>query len=233
MKRVCEMVHTQVHGWLRALLCIGIGALLGLPLVGCQQRADARRVARTVQEAEGVDELWAQEDVMPQQIIEPSTEEFIALGDEDLRDKMRDGSVPLSMLQPGAGGVPGIEQFATPMGDLASIFLTLHFDTNDHTVRNKEELAVVSQMAKYLREHPYVYLFIEGHCDERGAEAYNLSLGTRRANYVRTLLVQRGVSVDQLFTISYGKEKPAVAGHAPDVWAQNRRAQFKVYRGVK
>ncbi len=73
-------------------------------------------------------------------------------------------------------------------------------------------------------------MFVEGHTDERGPEAYNLSLGARRANYVRTLLVQKGVDHNQLHTISFGKERPAEMGHNSEAWSKNRRAQFKIYK---
>jgi len=84
-------------------------------------------------------------------------------------------------------------------------------------------------MATYLKAHPHTYVIVEGHCDERGPEAYNLALGTRRAQHVRSLLIQHGVNVDQLHTISYGKEQPEAYGHSPQDWAKNRRAHFKIY----
>ena len=88
----------------------------------------------------------------------------------------------------------------------------------------------VGKMAVFLKKHPSVCLFIEGHTDERAPEAYNLSLGTKRSNCVRSLLIKQGVNKEQLFTISYGKERPAELGHASESWAKNRRAQFKIYQ---
>ena len=73
-------------------------------------------------------------------------------------------------------------------------------------------------------------MYVEGHTDERGPEAYNLSLGTRRANSVRTLLIQKGVDLNQVHTISYGKERPDDNSHTPDAWSKNRRAEFKIYQ---
>lgn len=80
-----------------------------------------------------------------------------------------------------------------------------------------------------MRSHPNTYVFVEGHCDERGPEAYNLSLGAKRGNAVRNLLINEGVDPDHIFTISYGKERPLVFEHHEEAWAQNRRAEFKVY----
>ena len=84
-------------------------------------------------------------------------------------------------------------------------------------------------MATYLKRHKNTYIFIEGHCDERASEAYNLSLGTRRANYIRNVLIKYGVNPQQIYTASYGKERPEELGHGQKVWAKNRRVAFKIY----
>jgi len=67
---------------------------------------------------------------------------------------------------------------------------------------------------------------VEGHCDERGTEEYNRSLGERRALKVREYLVRAGVSADRIDTISHGEDKPAVSGHSEAAWSKNRRAEF-------
>lgn len=82
--------------------------------------------------------------------------------------------------------------------------------------------------AEWLNRHPNVSITIEGHADERGTREYNLALGDRRANAVRSHLVSRGVDGNRLQTISYGKERPAVFGADDQSWAQNRRAVTKV-----
>jgi peptidoglycan-associated lipoprotein len=64
---------------------------------------------------------------------------------------------------------------------------------------------------------------VEGNCDERGAAAYNLALGSKRAASAKAYLVQMGARDDQITTISYGKEKPRVQGHDEQAWSQNRR----------
>ena len=87
----------------------------------------------------------------------------------------------------------------------------------------------IRAIAAYMKRNPGTYLFVEGHCDERGAEAYNLALGAKRSNSVRNLLIKEGVSPDNVFTVSYGKERPADFGHTEDSWAKNRRAEFKIY----
>ncbi len=71
-----------------------------------------------------------------------------------------------------------------------------------------------------------VKLRIEGHCDERGSDEYNLALGEKRAKAARQYLVTLGISADNLSVISYGKEKPADRGHTEAAWAKNRRDEF-------
>jgi peptidoglycan-associated lipoprotein len=66
---------------------------------------------------------------------------------------------------------------------------------------------------------------IEGHADERGTREYNLALGDRRATAVRDFLVAKGINAARVRTVSYGKERPSVAGSTEDAWAKNRRAE--------
>ena len=71
------------------------------------------------------------------------------------------------------------------------------------------------------------HITIEGYCDERGSEEYNLALGERRANGVRQYMVDLGVPASRLSTVSFGEARPAVAGHTESAWRYNRRAEFK------
>lgn len=162
----------------------------------------------------------------------PNNEDFIPLKEDDLKNQFADGAVPQPAVSPGeeGSGLPGIDRFQNPSSHLASVFKTVYFNTDDHILRGQESLAVLDNMANYLKAHPNTYLFIEGHCDQRGPEAYNLSLGARRANYVRTMLVKNGVNLNQIHTVSYGKEKPIAFGNDSEAWSKNRRAQFKIFQ---
>lgn len=80
--------------------------------------------------------------------------------------------------------------------------------------------------AAWLRINPEKSLTIEGHCDERGSDEYNLALGERRAKAVGEYLTSLGVAVDRLTLISYGEEMPAVIGYDETAWQKNRRAEF-------
>ncbi len=87
------------------------------------------------------------------------------------------------------------------------------------------------EKAEILRANPGIRLRIEGHADERGSTEYNLALGQRRAEAVRTFLGGYGIGADRLATISYGKERPLVEGSGEAAWARNRRAEFAVTAG--
>lgn len=120
------------------------------------------------------------------------------------------------------------QNFVTPTNELAAIFSNIHFDTDSYVIKGEENLTAIRKIVSYLSSHPLCIVTIEGHTDERGPAAYNLALGARRANAIKTFLLERGVSPDQLQSISYGKENPCVEGHNEISWRENRRGQFKV-----
>ena len=96
---------------------------------------------------------------------------------------------------------------------------------------NKSELRTdtVEQLktnANWIKATPGKKVIIEGHCDERGTNEYNLALGERRANSAKDYIVNLGVDPARLKTVSFGEEKPFAADHNEEAWAQNRRAHF-------
>ncbi len=202
-------------------------------LTGCHKKSNDVWDSSTTSHYKKDNSLWGGSDELSAQekIKGPNEEEFIPLREEDLQTGFSEGAIPQPKETPGELGssLPGADSFQNPSGNLFAIFRTLYFNTDDYVLRSKESLQALDKIAAYLKEHPKTHLFIEGHCDERGPEAYNLSLGARRANSVRALLVQRGVDLNRVHTVSYGKEKPAEIGHSSEVWAKNRRAQFKIH----
>jgi len=176
--------------------------------------------------------LWGNQDALADTLAGPIDEDFVPLKEEDLKLQFADGAIPQPKDTPGeeGSGLPSIDKFQHPFGDLAAVFRTLHFNTDDYILRGQDSLSTIDKIAAYLKSHPKTYICISGHCDERGPQAYNLALGTRRANYVRTLLVEKGANLNQIHTISYGKEQPLAEGHSPDVWSKNRRAEFKIFQ---
>lgn len=84
-----------------------------------------------------------------------------------------------------------------------------------------------------LRARARLEIQIEGHCDERGSDEYNLALGNRRAAAVKRYLVEHGVADARIGIVSYGEERPADPGHTEEAWTRNRRAEFRLTRGVR
>jgi peptidoglycan-associated lipoprotein len=99
------------------------------------------------------------------------------------------------------------------------------FDFNKSDIREDAREALTKD-AEFLRSYPQVHVSIEGHCDERGSEEYNLGLGERRAQAAKNYLLSLGVSADRVETMSWGKERPFCSDHTEDCWQQNRRAHF-------
>jgi peptidoglycan-associated lipoprotein len=99
------------------------------------------------------------------------------------------------------------------------------FDYDSYSLRDDARQALMEDV-RVLKERPNIRFTIEGHCDERGSEAYNLALGDKRANAAKVFLVSQGIDPARIDTISYGEEKPFVAGHDEDAWKQNRRAHL-------
>lgn len=106
---------------------------------------------------------------------------------------------------------------------------TIYFDYDSSALR-PDALAALRENAEVMKRKPDYIFQIEGHCDERGTQEYNLALGERRALSVREHLINLGVSGDRLVTISYGEEMPAVLGSNEAAWSQNRRAEFSSAR---
>ena len=96
----------------------------------------------------------------------------------------------------------------------------------DSAVLTEQARQQLSGYAQTLKDHTNLTVLLEGHCDRRGTENYNLALGERRAQSVKRYLVQLGVASDQMQTISYGELRPADAAENERAWALNRRVGF-------
>ncbi len=103
---------------------------------------------------------------------------------------------------------------------------TVYFDFDKATVKASEISRVQEAANKFKAEDAATDLLIEGHCDERGTEGYNQSLGERRALAIRESLVSFGVPADRIHTVSFGKDKPAELDHTEAAWGRNRRGEF-------
>jgi peptidoglycan-associated lipoprotein len=103
----------------------------------------------------------------------------------------------------------------------------IHFDFDKYDLKPKA-MMILDEKATYLREHPEVRVLIEGHCDDRGTNEYNLALGDRRANSAKNYLVRSGVAESRITTISYGEEQPLCMEQTESCWWRNRRDQFQI-----
>ncbi|MCK5912943.1 MAG: peptidoglycan-associated lipoprotein Pal [Desulfuromusa sp.] len=105
----------------------------------------------------------------------------------------------------------------------------INFDFDQYVLTDDAKNILVNN-AGLLRAAPAVNILIEGHCDERGSDEYNLALGEKRALATKNYLVSLGVSADRMNVISYGEEMPIDSAQTKEAWAKNRRANFKVKR---
>jgi len=129
---------------------------------------------------------------------------------------------------PGMGGssMSGNEMGGERVAELE----TVYFDYDRSTIRNDQKPTLRSNASAVLGRGEWRTVVIEGFCDERGSEEYNLALGERRSNAVKQYLVDSGISSSRVDTVSFGESKPAVQGHDESAYKWNRRAEFRVIR---
>jgi peptidoglycan-associated lipoprotein len=139
------------------------------------------------------------------------------------------GSNPSGLGQESMSGVGGSSLSQFQKGKLGSgeqgPLSDIHFDYNDYTVRPQDS-EILHSNADWLQKNPDRRVQIEGHCDERGSEEYNIALGAKRAQAAKEYLQTLGIAGDRMSTISYGKELPLCTEHTEDCWAENRRDHF-------
>ncbi len=104
-------------------------------------------------------------------------------------------------------------------------FDVIYFSFDSSTLSPASTTAL-TKTAEQMRKKASTRIRIEGNCDERGSDEYNLALGDRRANAAKKYLVTSGIAADRIATVSYGKEKPADPAHNEAAWAKNRRDEF-------
>jgi peptidoglycan-associated lipoprotein len=126
---------------------------------------------------------------------------------EDGLDKAGDGNIPLA--------------------NAGSELTMIHYSFDSSSLSSQAQ-GILRDDAKWLNDNPGKKVQIEGHCDERGTNEYNLALGERRARSAYDYLRNLGVKKEQMSTISYGEELPLDPGHDESAWSKNRRAQFRV-----
>ncbi len=106
----------------------------------------------------------------------------------------------------------------------------MYFDFDMALVRDDQKPTIQSNASEIQNRNDWRRVTLQGYCDERGSEEYNLALGERRANSVKRYLETLGVPASRLDTVSFGEADPAVPGHDESAWRWNRRVQFHVTR---
>ncbi len=106
---------------------------------------------------------------------------------------------------------------------------SIYFDFDDSTLRSDAK-SQLREAAKAMRDQSLVRIEVQGHCDERGAEEYNLALGQRRAQSAKRYLTDLGIRASRIKTKTFGETLPAVRGHDELAWARNRRDEFVVVK---
>lgn len=150
------------------------------------------------------------------------TQDTVVIKDPESVAAINPESVPV--LNQGAGLLNSRESvFTGPI--LGDIFFD--FDSAALSVNAQDQL---KQNAAWMQRNPQPAVIIEGHCDERGTDEYNIALGERRAITAKQYLVSLGFSEQRLSAVSFGEEKPFDQGHGEDAWYNNRRGHFRVVK---
>lgn len=137
--------------------------------------------------------------------------------------------------EPMASMEESLESEAAPMGKAQDIvegrtsgpMLPVYFDFDKSNIR-EDQRGRIEKNAAFLKENSGIRVRIEGNCDERGTNEYNMALGERRALSAKKYLQNLGIHPDRMHTLSFGEEKPLLYGHDEYSWAQNRRGDFVV-----
>ena len=140
-------------------------------------------------------------------------------------------SYPTVPTGPITGGQVGAAQPGSEQDFVVNIGDRIYFDLDSIEVR-PEAMPRLDAQAQWLLRYPQVTVRIEGNADERGTREYNLALGARRAEAVRSYLIGRGVPAARIDTISFGKERPIAEGSNEGAWAQNRNAHTAIVSGA-
>lgn len=128
-----------------------------------------------------------------------------------------------------AGSSANMADSAYSEGRTSMELLPVYFDFDKSNIRSDQKGRIEGN-AYYMKNHPGAIVRIEGNCDERGTNEYNMALGERRAMSSKKYLINLGVPESRMQTVSYGEEKPLLYGHDELSWAQNRRDDFVILK---
>ena len=129
----------------------------------------------------------------------------------------------------GPGGAAGLSPSEAAAARKAFENEDIYFEY-DSALLTPRAQQTLRDKAQFMKDSPGVQIIIEGHCDERGTNEYNLALGEQRARTTQQYLEALGISASRITTVSYGEERPVEIGNTEEAWAKNRRAHFLIVR---
>jgi peptidoglycan-associated lipoprotein len=193
-------------------LCVGLAMLLASGCVKKSVKQDPSMMS--------AEELAAEKERAAKLEAEQKERELARLKEEAKKREQEQKEFEKSLA---AKKTPGIE------GEVyeSKLFKRIHFDFDRYEIRGSEA-QILKENAAVLMKFPAVKIQIEGHCDARGTNEYNLALGERRANSAKQYLLSLGIAAGRISIISYGEERPLEIAPSEDAWAKNRRADFLV-----
>jgi peptidoglycan-associated lipoprotein len=184
---------------------------IGLILMGCPKKT----VVKDEPSAKAEVAKMEAERVAKEKEMEAKEKEATRLKEEQAKKEFERSLV--------AKRTPGIEGEVFESSLLKPIF----FEYDKYDIR-PADTEILKGNSALLKKFPNMKIQIEGHCDERGTNEYNLALGERRANSTKKYLTSLGITADRVSTISYGEEKPMDPSHNEGAWTKNRRANFLI-----
>jgi len=189
---------------------------LGLIISGCPKKTAVKEEpsVKRAEESEAIKErarLEAEEK-------DREAMEAARVGEEEAKREWAKKEFERSLVAKKTPGIAG-EVFESEM------IKDIHFDFDKYNIRPKDA-EILKENSALLMKYPAMNFQIEGHCDERGTDEYNLALGERRANSTKKYLISLGIEASRISTISYGEERPLDPEHNEEAWAENRRGHF-------
>jgi peptidoglycan-associated lipoprotein len=169
------------------------------------------------------DEMYVEQPTPAEEVVGKVAEVPVAEQEEKV------GEVPLVGKEEKVELVPAEKIVAQPEAAEKAYFEDIYFDFDKDSIRGDSKTALKT-LTDWLLRNPEAAILIEGHCDERGTNEYNLALGERRAKSARKYLIGMGVAGERLHTISYGAERPLCTEHSNACWKKNRRVHFVLIR---
>jgi peptidoglycan-associated lipoprotein len=184
----------------------------GLVLSGCPKQTAIKEDAELAAEKERAAKLEA-ERIAKETREKEREKELARIREEEIKKAQEFEKSLVAKKEPGIEG----EVYES------KLLKDIHFDYDQYDVR-PEDAEVLKETGALLKRFAKVKIQIEGHCDERGTNEYNLALGERRSDSTRKYLLSLGISPDRIAIISYGEEKPLDSSSSEEAWARNRRA---------